>query len=543
VHQACNVLLVYPRFDNPSFWDLTAACEVIGRRRTNPPLGLITVAALLPPHWAVRLIDRNAEELTDSDLDWADLVMTGGMLPQQPDTLRIVSLCNARGKPVAVGGPDVTSSPHAYANADIRVIGEAEGMIDDVVRAWNAGTRHGTFEAEKFKADVTASPTPRFDLLNPGFYADASVQFSRGCPFTCEFCDIIELYGRAPRTKTTEQMLGELDALHALGHSGNVMFVDDNLIGNKKAVKQFLPHLREWQERHGYPFTFSTQASINLADDDALLTLMREANFTYVFIGIETPDDDALVSALKKQNARRNLADCIHKIYRSGMTVAAGFIVGFDGEKSSLAEEMTALIEAADIPLCMVGLLTALPQTQLTRRLRREGRLHADPDTSLFDASVGGDQCTAGLNFETLRPRQEILNDYRTVLQRVYEPSAYFGRARRLARVLVPFKPKSTLRAKAVINDLLTLGRLAWRLATRQRELIIPFVSTLAACLLHNPTAIKPVIVQMIIYLHAGPFARYVVGQIDQQLAVRDAPGSREVGVTAPAQAKVANVA
>jgi len=497
--QACNVLLVYPRFDNPSFWDLTAACEVVGRRRINPPLGLITVAALLPPDWTVRLVDRNAEELKDRDLAWADLVMTGGMLPQQPDTLRVVDLCNARGKPVAVGGPDVTSSPHAYVSADIRVIGEAEGLMDDFVRAWNAGQRRGVFEAEKFKADVTTSPTPRFDLLKPGFYVDMSVQFSRGCPFTCEFCDIIELYGRVPRTKTTEQMLAELDALHALGHAGNLLFVDDNLIGNKKAVKLFLPHLGDWQKRHGYPFTFSTQASINVADDDALLALMRDANFVNIFIGIETSDDDALVTAQKKQNAKRNLATCIHKIHKFGMVVAAGFIVGFDGEKKSLAEEMIACIEAADIPLCMVGLLTALPQTQLTRRLRSEGRLHADPDTSLFDASQGG--------------------DYKIVLQRVYEPAAYFGRVRRLGRIMVPLNPKAKLRPKAAINDLRAFGRFVWRVATRHPELIMQCSSTIADCAIHNPAALKQVVTQMVVYLHAGPFARYVVSRLDEQLA------------------------
>jgi radical SAM superfamily enzyme YgiQ (UPF0313 family) len=521
--QACNVLLVYPRFDNPSFWDLTAVCEIVGRRRINPPLGLITVAALLPPEWTVRLIDRNAEELTDSDLAWADLVMTGGMLPQQPDTLRVVDLCNARDKPVAVGGPDVMSSPHAYDKADIRVIGEAEGLMGEFVRAWNAGQRRGVFEAEKFKTDVTTSPAPRFDLLKLDYYVDMSVQFSRGCPFTCEFCDIIELYGRVPRTKTTEQMLAELDALYALGHAGNVLFVDDNLIGNKKAVKGFLPHLCEWQKRHGYPFTFSTQASINMADDDALLALMREANFTMVFIGIETSDDDALVTAQKKQNTRRNLAACIHKIHESGMTVAAGFIIGFDGEKNSLAEDMVACIEATDIPLCMVGLLTALPQTQLTRRLRGEGRLLADPDTSLFDAAQGGDQCTAGLNFETSRPRRDILNDYRAVLERTYEPAAYFERVRRLGWQLVPPSAKAKWRPKAAVNDLRTVGRFLWRVLTRHPELIRPLCSTIADCTMHNPAALKQVVTQMIVYLHAGPFARYVVAQLDIQLAKLDA--------------------
>jgi len=542
MRQACNVLLIYPRFDNPSFWDLNAVCETTGRRRISPPLGLITVAALLPPDWSIRLIDHNAEEIRDSDLDWADLVMTGGMIPQQPDALRIVRLCNAHGKPVAVGGPDVTSSPHAYADADFRVIGEAEAVMDEFVRAWNAGSRKGDFEAEKFKTDVTTSPTPRFDLLKPGFYVDVNIQFSRGCPFTCEFCDIIELYGRVPRTKTTEQMLAELDALYALGHASSVVFVDDNLIGNKKAVKAFLPHLCEWQKRHGYPFTLTTQASINLADDDALLAMMREANFCMVFIGIETPDDDALISAQKKQNARRNLADCVHKIYRSGMAVTAGFIIGFDGEKGSLAEQMVGCIEAADIPMCMVGLLTALPQTQLTRRLRREGRLHADPDTSLFDATQGGDQCTVGLNFETSRPRRDILNDYRSVLRRIYEPAAYFERVRALTRALNPPRHKSKLRANVVLDDLRSFGRFIWQVSVRRPELAKHCWRTLLECVVRNPAAVRQAVIQMMVYLHVGPFADYVVDRLDQQLALPDAVlhGSVEGNVVPAAHANVA---
>ena len=524
----CNVLLVYPRFDNPSFWQLTAACEISGRRCISPPLGLITVAALLPPEWQVRLIDCNAEELTDEDLDWADLVMTGGMIPQQPDTLRIIELCNARRKTVAVGGPDATSSPQIYRNADIQVIGEAEGLMDEFVRSWNAGNRSGVFEAEKFKTDVTTSPVPRFDLLKLNYYVDVNVQFSRGCPFTCEFCDIIELYGRMPRTKTTEQMLAELDALYELGHRGSVVFVDDNLIGNKKAVKAFLPHLCEWQKRHGYPFFLATQASVNLADDDELLVLMREANFWMVFIGIETPDPDVLVSAQKKQNTRRNLAACMHKIYSCGIIVTAGFIIGFDGEKDGIAGEMIACIEAADIPLCMVGLLMALPNTQLARRLEREGRVDALADLSRFEADVEhGDQCTAGLNFKTTRSRRDILADYRLVLQSVYEPSAYFGRVRKLGQLVKPPKRKAMLPAKIIIEDARTVGRLAWRLATRHRELIPLFCATLFDCAIYNPAALRQIVSQMVVYLHAGPFARYVVEYLDRQIATIDAADDR----------------
>ena len=328
--RACNVLLIYPRFAGGTFWNFAATCEVFGARYPAAPLGLITVAALLPSAWAMRLVDRNTEELSDGDLAWADLVMTGGMLPQQHDTLEIIDICRAAGKPVVVGGPGVTSSPHIYERADFRVLGEAESIIDKFIAAWEAGAREGVFEAEKFQADVTKNPIPRFDLLKFDHYLHVGVQFSRGCPFTCEFCDIIELYGRVPRAKTNAQMLAELEALYRLGYRGHVDFVDDNLIGNKKAVRSFLLDLRTWLDEHDYPFEFTTEASVNLADDTNLLRVMNEANFVGVFVGIESPDPETLIMAKKKQNTRRSLVESIHKIYAAGLFVHAGFIVGFD---------------------------------------------------------------------------------------------------------------------------------------------------------------------------------------------------------------------
>src|ERR1019366_6549917 len=290
--------------------------------------------------------------------------------------------------------------------ANFRVLGEAEGVIEQFVEAWEAGAREGLFEAEKFQVDVTTSPIPRFDLLKFDDYLHIGVQFSRGCPFTCEFCDIIELYGRVPRAKTNPQMLAELDELYRLGYRGHVDFVDDNLIGNKKAVRKFMPELKAWLERNDYPFEFTTEASVNLADDDDFLAAMSEANFVGVFVGIESPDTDTLIAMRKKQNTKRSLVESIHKIYAAGIFVTAGFIVGFDSEKGSIANAMIELIEDAAIPVCMVGLLYALPNTQLTRRLEKEGRLHPTLDYQQADY---GDHCTQGLNFDTLRPRQEIL--------------------------------------------------------------------------------------------------------------------------------------
>ena len=523
-----NILLVAPRFSGQSFWNFEAACEVYGARFPAPPLGLITVAALLPKSWHCRLVNRNTDTLEDRHLDWADLVMTGGMLPQQPDALRVIALAHAHGKPVAVGGPDVTSSPEAYATADFRVLGEAEGIIGDFIAAWNAGTRHGVFEAEKFTADVTQTPIPRFDLLTPSHYTYFGVQFARGCPFKCEFCDIIELYGRVPRVKTPAQMLAEIEALYDFGYRGHLDFVDDNFIGNKKAVRAFLPHLIAWQKAHGYPFEFSTEASINIADDAPLLALMREANFFTIFVGIESPDTDTLVSMQKKQNTRRSLADAVHTIYRAGMFVNAGFIVGFDSEQGSVAEAMIECVETTAIPFCMVGLLYALPTTQLTRRLAREGRLYPPAYTTERDAAEGlGDQCTSGLNFDTARPRRDILADYRTILARIYEPAAYYARVRRLARLLdrpvldktASADPPRRSILGVKLRDLALLRRLLWRIATRQRRALWPFCKALWDCGRNNPRALDYVGILAAIYLHLGPFSRHIIATVDREIA------------------------
>src|SRR5262249_34552797 len=264
---------------------------------------------------------------------------------------------------------DPTSSPEVYGSADFRVLGEAEDVIQQFIEAWEAGERRGVFEAKRSQVDVTRSPIPRFDLIDFDHYLYICVQFSRGCPFNCEFCDIIELYGRVPRTKTNAQMLAELQALYDAGYRRHIDFVDDNLIGNKKALKRFLPALIEWQRKHGYPFQFSTEASINLADDAQLLAMLREANFFAIFVGIESPDNETLIKMQKKQNTRRDLGESVHKIYAAGMFVTAGFIIGFDTERGSIADGMIDCINATAIPNSMVGLLTALPSTQFGRRL------------------------------------------------------------------------------------------------------------------------------------------------------------------------------
>jgi radical SAM superfamily enzyme YgiQ (UPF0313 family) len=536
----CKVLMIFPRFNTDSFWNYRAACELTGARYPAAPLGLITVAALLPESWEIRLVNRNTETLAEADLERADLVMTGGMLFQQPDTLRIIDMCRARGKPVVVGGPDVTSTPDIYSSANFRVLGEAEEIMEDFVAAWRSGAEQGVFQAPMGQTDVTKSPTPRFDLLNLEHYLHIGIQFSRGCPFNCEFCDIIELYGRVPRTKTNEQILAELDALYALGYRGHVDFVDDNLIGNKKALKKFLPDLQNWMNKKNFPFEFSTEASINLADDSELLSALAAANFFAIFVGIESPDTDTLVLMRKKQNTRRSLQESIYKIYEAGIFVFAGFIVGFDSEKGDTAEGIIECIEDTAIPVCIVGLLYALPATQLGRRLLREGRLFSGYDGP--SPQDEGDQCTAGLNFATKRPRRDVLADYRAVLAAIYDPAAYFGRVRRVGRMLRRGKRRFRAPRKYALRDLRAFVRLVWRLPNAGPGTARQFWKTMLDGAIHNPRALPFLVMLSALYLHHGPFSRQVIAQIARQIQDIDL-GLWSAPQAAPAEDKEFSVA
>ena len=506
--------MIYPRFTAESFWNFSEACELVGARYPAIPLGLITVAALLPKSWNVRLVNRNTEEFAESDLAWADMVMTGGMLFQQSDTLRIIDMCRERGLPVVVGGPDATSSPHRYETASFRVLGEVEGIIQDFITAWDEGKREGMLVAPKFQVDVTKTPIPRFDLLKFDQYLYIGVQFSRGCPFTCEFCDIIELYGRSPRTKTHEQMLAELEHFTNSDIAATSIFVDDNLIGNKKAIKAFLPVLEVWVKEHDYPFEFTTEASLNLADDDELLEMLKRCNFFAVFVGIESPDTETLIAMRKKQNTRRSIGDSVHKIYHAGMFVTAGFIVGFDSEKGSIAAPMIELIEEAAIPIAMVGLLYALPNTQLTRRLAKEGRLNVDHDAA---PEGTGDQCTAGVNFETKRSRLEFLRDYRRILHEIYEPDAFCGRLERLAAVLDCSTRRKELPEGDIRRRLSTI-KMVHELLSRLPEGRERFWKAFMTCMSSNPQSVRGIVTLMAFYLHVGPYSRYVIKQIDRQI-------------------------
>jgi radical SAM superfamily enzyme YgiQ (UPF0313 family) len=510
-------LLVYPRFTLASFWNFTAACELRGAKYPAIPLGLLTVAGLLPASWQVRLVDCNVESLADADLSWADFVFVGGMLPQQPAMLEVIGRARRLGKKVVVGGPDATSSPHLYDDADYQILGEAEVTLPRWLGDLRRGAAVHRYEQGPERADVAASPRPRFDLIKLDLYLYPAVQFGRGCPFLCEFCDIIELFGRTPRLKTPPQILRELDALYELGHRGQVDFVDDNFVGNKRDVKKFLPHLIAWQEARDFPFEFSTEASINLADDDELLQLMRRAGFGMIFVGIESPDEETLRQMQKRQNTRRNLRESLERIYRYGIVVNVGYIIGFDGEAAGVAEGIIDLIDAGATPVAMVGLLYALPGTQLTRRLAREGRLHDGFDRVL--ASYGsGDQCTAGINFEPTRPRVDILRDLRRVIAESYDAKSYFDRIRRVCLQLDCRGKRLALRPRDTARDLIGFARLLWRQGLRA-SYRRPFWRMLTAVVRGNPQALRYAVGLAALYLHFGEFSEFAVSKLDVEIA------------------------
>ena len=412
-----KVLFINPEFPD-TYWSFRHALPFEGKRCAFPPLGLLTVSALLPVEWERRLIDLNIESLKTTDIDWADMVFATAMLAQKDSLKEVVKRCKARGKRVVLGGPYVTSTIEDLPEADHIFLGEAETTLPEFVRDLSVGVPKRIYRAVE-RPPLSATPLAHFELANLKRYSAMCVQYSRGCPFSCEFCDIIEIYGRVPRTKSNQQMLAEFDALWDLNWRGTVFIVDDNFIGNKKNVRQLLPELAEWQKKHGYPFSLLTESSVNLADDEQLLESMREAGFRRVFIGIETPVEASLKEAQKSQN-RGNLLDSVKKIQSYGIEVMAGFIVGFDNDPTDVFDRQIDFIRNSAIPIAMVGLLNALPDTQLWKRLEREGRL-------LGEASGNNTVCT--LNFKTRMDPAVLIQGYQTIMRTIYSPREYYQRA------------------------------------------------------------------------------------------------------------------
>ena len=416
-----NALMIWPRFP-PSFWGFEGVLEMVPEKSVMPPLGLITVAALCPGTWTIRLLDLAFETLTDEDLQWADLVMVSSMQAQKTDTLDVLARSRAMGRRTFIGGPWASSEPEfLLKKADHVLVGEAEEAFAQIAAALEDGTARALYKIVD-KPDMSVSPVPRFDLLQLDKYTSMSVQFSRGCPFQCEFCDIITIYGRRPRAKPPAKLIAELDMLRSLGWRNEVFIVDDNFIGNHKLALALARELKDWQDRNQRVISFYTEASIDLADKPELLAAMVDANFMYVFLGIETPSAEALKGSSKFQNLRGDLVTNVNKIRESGLWVLAGFIVGFDSDDETIFERQLQFIEKTSITWAMAGVLQAPPTTALFDRMKLEGRLIADSEaTTNFSPP----------NFRTVLPLPVLLRGLSTLLAGLYTPDAYFGRAMR----------------------------------------------------------------------------------------------------------------
>ena len=438
-----KALLVYPIFPK-SFWSFEKTIQLLGRKTFLPPLGLITVAAILPQEWDFKLVDRNVRDITEAEWNWADIVILSGMIVQKEDLLSIIQEAKQRGKKVAAGGPYPTALPQECqaVGIDYLILDEGEITLPMFVEAIEKGESSGVFRATE-KPNVTITPIPRYDLLDFGAYAVMSVQFSRGCPFQCEFCDIIVLYGRKPRTKTPQQLIAELEYLYKLGWRETVFMVDDNFIGNKRNVKLLLKELKPWMEEKGYPFTFNTEASVDLAQDQELMDMMVACNFGSVFLGIETPDEESLKITKKFQNTRDTLIDSVDRIISSGIRVMAGFIIGFDGEKAGAGDRIVRFVEKTNIPVAIYSMLQALPDTALWHRLEKEGRLLG---------GSGDINQTTLMNFVPTRPLEEIAREFIDGFWELYDPEKFLDRTYRCYRILGTANfPKKKKKAKKKI--------------------------------------------------------------------------------------------
>ncbi|MGF1588538.1 MAG: B12-binding domain-containing radical SAM protein [Pleurocapsa sp.] len=500
-----RVLLLYPLFPQ-SFWSFEKTLALVDCKALMPPLGLITVAAILPQEWQFKLVDHNIQEITESDWDWAELVVISGMIVQKTDMLAQIAEAKRRNKLVAVGGPYATTSPQEVEAADFLILDEGEITLPMFIAAIERGDREGVFRSTE-KPAVTETPIPRYDLLDLTAYDNMSVQFSRGCPFQCEFCDIIVLYGRKPRTKTPQQLLAELECIYDLGWRGAVFMVDDNFIGNKRNVKLLLKELKVWMAEKGYPFGLTTEASVDLAQDDELMKLMVECNFKKVFLGIETPDQDSLALTSKFQNTRDPLTESINKITIAGMQVMAGFIIGFDGEKPQAGDRIVQFVEQTNIPLAMFSMLQALPSTALWDRLNKEGRL--------LNSAANINQTTL-MNFVPTRDIEEIATEYVNAFWQLYDPAAYLDRIFRYYMKLGEAKNVQSKRPSW--KTIRALGLILWKQGVVAQTRLL-FWRNLIQVLLKKPRQLE-IYLTLCAYLEHFTEYRFIVReQINTQLA------------------------
>ena len=478
-----NILLVNPIYPD-TFWSFKHALKFVSKKASFPPLGLLTVAAMLPADWCKRLVDMNVETLVDADLLWADLVFLGGMSIQEQSARTVIDRSHALGKRIVAGGPLFTARPDEFEDVDYLVLNEAEITLPLFLHDLKTGTPRHLYTTTVW-ADVTTTPVPLWNLARLKYYSTLNVQYSRGCPFDCEFCDITVLNGRIPRTKTAPQLLNEFDNIYSTGWRSDVFLVDDNFIGNKtKLKKEILPALIGWMERHKHPFTLSTEASINLADDEELMYLMRNAGFDAVFVGIESPNEESLLECKKIPNKNRDLLHSVKTLQSNGLRVNGGFIVGFDSDPATIFQKMADFIQESGIVTAMVGLLNAPVGTRLYQRLMKEGRLLR---------VMSGDNTDCSMNFIPKMNYEALLNGYKSVLESIYTPKQYYARVKHFLRHyklphVKPFRMQSGY-LKALVKSTVMLGLIGkervqywklffWCLFTRPR--LFPLAITLS---------------------------------------------------------------
>lgn len=451
-----KVLFVYPKVEE-TFWSFRHALRVARRKAAFPPLGALTVAAMLPRSWEKRLVDLNVRNVGNEELLWADYVFVSAMIAQKDSARQVVDRCRWLGVKTVGGGPLFLSYGEEFSDVDHMVLGEAEGTIGELASDLEKGTAQAVYSSDGHPS-LENMPIPMWDLIDLNDYVSMSVQYSRGCPFNCEFCDIIVMNGRIPRTKRDEQVIAELEALADRGWSGPVFIVDDNFIGNKKKVKGLLQEIIAWQSGRRRRLSFFTEASVDLAEDEELMALMAEAGFNKVFLGIETPSEESLRECGKSQNLRHSLSESVQVIQSHGMAVMGGFIIGFDSDPPDIFQRQVNFIQKNGIVTAMIGLLTAIPGTRLYQRLEEEGRL-------LFKSSGNNTDAAGSLNFVPKMERQTIVNGYQWVMNTIYSPEMYY---KRILAFLRNYRPLAE--SPVAARDLLTFLRSLWYLGIADRN-------------------------------------------------------------------------
>jgi len=480
-----KILLVYPQYPD-TFWSFKHALKLISKKAAFPPLGLLTVAAMLPDDWQKKLVDMNVSSLTDKDIQWADYVFISAMVVQQDSVKEVIARCKKLGIKIVAGGPLFTTGSEEFDGVDHFVLNEAEVTLSPFLQDLEKGCARHIYTSEQ-RPDISQTPIPMWSLINMKKYSSMSLQYSRGCPFNCDFCDIIILNGHKPRTKDEDQVVAELETLYRRGWRSGVFIVDDNFIGNKRKLKEeTLPAIIKWAKERKYPFVLNTEASINLADDEKLMRLMVKAGFNTVFVGIETPNEESLVECNKSQNINRDLVASVKKVQNYGLEVQGGFIVGFDSDPLSIFKSQINFIQKSGIVTAMVGLLNAPRGTRLYQRLKQENRLLK---------GFSGDNTDCSINFIPKMNYETLINGYKHILNTIYSPKQYYERVKTLLR---EYKPQGVRKSRLCFYHIEAFIKSIWILGIREKGRRY-YWKLLASTLLKRPRSF-PLSISLAVY-------------------------------------------